>query len=347
MKNNEVHTLVIGAGQAGLAAAYYLQQRGVNFIVLDERTTVGEIWATRFDALRLFSPAWASGLPGLPWSGSQLRYPSKDEAAAYLRNYAAHFRFPIHLGQQAISLVPATGSGYVIETAAGTTYHAQHVIISTGAYTAPKIPAFAADLPKLVQQIHSSQYYRPSQIAGTGPVAVVGSGNSALQIAADLASSARPVYVAFDEKTSALPNNQLMWAFLKSTGLLRLSRSNFLGRRMMHTPEPVVSGDLQRLRSYANAKFVGRATGVTSEGALLAQGSTTPALEAVVWATGFQPAYDWVKLPIFDAAGVPRHQRGLTEALGIAFLGLPWLNSRSSALMGGAGADARYVVLNL
>ena len=347
MKNTKVHTLVVGAGQAGLAAAYYLQQQGQDFVVLDERATVGEVWATRFDALRLFSPAWASGLPGLPWPGSKLRYPSKDEAAAYLRDYAAHFRFPIHLGQRVISLAPATGSSYVIETAAGATYCAQHVIISTGAYTAPKVPEFAADLPKHVLQIHSSHYHRPSQIAGVGPVAVVGSGNSALQIAADLASTARPVYVAFDEKTKPLPNNQLMWAFLKSTGLLRLSRSNFLGRWMMHTPEPVVSGDLQRLRGYANAKFIGRATGATPEGALLARHSTTPPLEAVVWATGFQPAYDWVKLPIFDAAGVPRHQRGLTEAPGIAFLGLPWLDSRGSALMGGAGVDARFVVQNL
>ncbi|MDF7812816.1 NAD(P)/FAD-dependent oxidoreductase [Hymenobacter sp. YC55] len=347
MRNIEVHTLVVGAGQAGLAAAYYLQKQGVNFVVLDERAAIGEVWATRFDALRLFSPAWASGLPGLPWSGSKLRYPSKDEAAAYLRDYAAHFHFPIHLGQRAVSLVPATAAGYMVETAAGATYHAQHVIISTGAYTAPKIPSFAADLPRQVQQIHSSQYHRPSQIAGAGPVAVVGSGNSALQIAADLASTGQPVYVAFDEKTGAMPNNQLMWVLLKSTGLLRLSRSNFLGRFMMNSPEPIVSGDLQRLRSYTNAKFIGRATGATPEGALQAQRKTTPPLEAVVWATGFQPAYNWVKLPIFDATGAPRHQRGLTDAPGIAFLGLPWLDSRGSALMGGAGVDAKFVVQNL
>ncbi|WP_375437639.1 flavin-containing monooxygenase [uncultured Hymenobacter sp.] len=347
MEITKVHTLVIGAGQAGLAAAYYLQERGVEFMVLDERAAVGEVWATRFDALRLFSPAWASGLPGLPWSGSKLRYPSKDEAAAYLRNYAAHFQFPVHLRQRVSSLVPASGPGYVVETVAGAIYHAQHVIISTGAYTEPKVPVFAASLPAPVQQLHSSHYQRSAQVVGTGPVAVVGSGNSALQIAADLANTGRPVFVAFDDKTSALPNNQLMWALLKSTGLLRLSRSNFLGRRMMHSPEPVVSGDLQRLRGYANVQFVGRATGATPEGGLLARRHPTPPLNAVVWATGFRPAYDWIKLPIFDAAGVPRHNRGLTEAPGVAFLGLPWLNSRGSALMGGVGSDAKAVVYNL
>ncbi|HEX8428358.1 NAD(P)/FAD-dependent oxidoreductase [Hymenobacter sp.] len=342
-----VDTLVIGAGQAGLAAAYYLQQRGVAFVVLDERTAVGEVWATRFDALRLFSPAWVSGLPGCSWSGSKLHYPSKDEAAAYLRNYAAHFNFPVHLGRRATILRPADGVGYVVETATGATYQAQHVIVSTGAYTAPKVPAFATDLPPQVQQLHSSLYQQPSQITGPGPVAVVGSGNSALQIAADLAGTGRPVFVAFDEKTGALPNNQLMWVLLKSTGLLQLSRYNALGRRMMHSPEPVVSGDLQRLRHFTNVEFVGRATGATPAGALLARRRATPPLDAVVWATGFRPDYTWIKLPIFDADGVPRHKRGLTEAPGLAFLGLPWLNSRSSALMGGAGPDAEFVVQNL
>jgi putative flavoprotein involved in K+ transport len=340
-----VDTLVIGAGQAGLAAAYYLQQHGVEFVVLDERAALGEVWATRFDALRLFSPAWTSNLPGFPWAGSALRYPSKDEAATYLHDYARHFNFPVHLSQRVVALKrDAAGSGYTAETATGTTYRSRRVIVSTGAYTAPHRPAFATELPTHVQQVHSSQYQRPTQLPTSGPVAVVGSGNSALQIAADLAATGRPVFVAFDEKTGALPNNQLMWVLLKGTGMLRLSRYNMLGRRMMHSPEPVVSGDLQRLRSFSNAEFIGRAVGATAEGAIQGRRQTTPPLAAVVWATGFRPDFSWIKLPIFDSTGVPEHKRGITEVPGLAFLGLPWLNSRSSALMGGAGPDARHVV---
>ena len=348
MIGNRVDTLIVGAGQAGLAAAYYLQQHGVDFVLLDERAAVGEIWATRFDALRLFSPAWVSGLPGRPWRGSALRYPSKDEAATYLRDYAAHFRFPVHLGQRAVQLRAADNeSGYTIRTATGAIYHAQRVIISTGAYSAPRLPDFAAQLPAGVQQLHSSQYQRPSQVSGTIPVAVVGSGNSALQIAADLAEVGRPVFVAFDEKIGAFPNNQLTWLLLRGTGALRIARATSLGHRLMHRPEPVVRGDLQRLRRFSNARFIGRATGTTPEGGLQAQQQSTPPLAAVVWATGFGPAFHWVELSIFDSKGVPRHHRGLTEAPGIAFLGLPWLNSRSSALMGGVGLDAQYVVSKL
>ncbi|MBD2714154.1 NAD(P)-binding domain-containing protein [Microvirga sp. STR05] len=341
-------TLVIGAGQAGLAAAYYLQQRNIDFLLLEERAAVGDVWASRFDALRLFSPRWASSLPGLPWPGSALGYPTKDEAAAYLRQYAAHFRFPIHTGQRAVSLAPATvGNGYTVQTATGQMYQAQRVIVSTGAYSVPRIPDFAARLPTAVQQLHSSHYHSPQQIAGTGAVAVVGSGNSALQIAADLAATTRSVYAAFDDKTPSFPNNQATWALLKGTGMLGISRYNALGRYAMLQPEPVVRGDLQRLRRFPNAQFIGRASSSTPAGGLQGQRLATPPLEAIVWATGFGPGFDWIKLPIFEADGTPRHHYGLTEARGIAFLGLPWLNSRSSALMGGAGPDARHVVAQL
>ncbi|AII52352.1 flavin-containing monooxygenase [Hymenobacter sp. APR13] len=340
-------TLIIGAGQAGLAAAYYLQQRGVDFALLEERQAVGDIWATRFDALRLFSPQWASGLPGRPWPGPALHYPSKDEAATYLRNYAAHFGFRVHTGQKAVSLTPNPAGGYVVGTHTGQTYQVRRVIVSTGAYSAPRIPAFAGQLPASVQQLHSSHYRNPTQIAAAGPVAVVGSGNSALQIAADLASSGRPVFAAFDDQTPAFPNNQATWVLLKATGMLRVSRYNFAGRAMMHRPEPVVLGDLQRLRQFPNAQFMGRATGATAEGTLQGRRATTPPLAAVVWATGFGPDFDWIKLPIFEADGSPRHRYGLTDAPGVAFLGLPWLNSRSSALMGGAGPDAHHVVEHL
>jgi len=342
-------TLIIGAGQAGLAAAYYLQQHGVDFAVLDERAMVGEVWATRFDALRLFSPQWASGLPGRPWSGAALHYPSKDEAAAYLRDYATHFGFRVHLEQRATHLRPALpgAAGYVVQTAAGRTYHARRVIVCTGAYSAPRVPGFAEQLPSNVRQLHSSQYRNPTQFPGTGPVAVVGSGNSALQIAADLATTGRPMYAAFDDKTPIFPNNQATWVLLKGTGLLGVSRYNSVGRAMMNRPEPVVSGDFHRLRSFANAHFIGRAIGVTPDGTLQGRRATTPPLEAVVWATGFGPDFNWIELPIFNADGTPRHHFGLTDAPGLAFLGLPWLNSRSSALMGGAGPDARHVVERL
>ena len=341
-------TVVIGAGQAGLAAAYYLQQARVDFRVLDAGPAAGTAWAGRYDSLRLFSPAWASGLPGYAWPTPPLHYPTRDETTAYLRAYAAHFGFPLELQQRATHLAAApNGSGYVVQTAAGGTYHARRVIVATGPYTAPRVPEWAAQLPTSVTQLHSSAYQRPAQLPGTGPVAVVGSGNSALQIAADIAASGRPVVVAFDEKTPAMPNHQLMWAFLAATRLLRVPRHTALGRTMRHQPEPVVSGDLARLRGFANATFIGRATAALPTGGLQGQRAASPPLAAVVWATGYRPDYGWIDLPIIGPDGTPQHRRGLTAAPGVAFLGLHWLDSRGSALLNGAGADARRVVAAL
>lgn len=342
-------TVVIGAGQAGLAAAYYLQQANIEFRVLDAGPTAGAAWAGRYASLRLFSPAWASGLPGYAWPTPPLHYPTRDETTAYLRAYAAHFGFPLDLQQRATHLAAAPGpaGGYVVQTAAGRTYHARRVIVATGPYTTPNVPEWATTLPPTVAQLHSSAYQRPAQLPGSGPVAVVGSGNSALQIAADIAATGRAVVVAFDEKTPAMPNNQFMWAFLTATRLLRVPRHTALGRRMMGQPEPVVSGDLTRLRRFANATFIGRATAALPTGALQGQRAASSPLAAVVWATGYRPDYAWVNLPIIGPDGQPRHQRGLTAAPGVVFLGLDWLNSRSSALLNGAGADARRVVAAL
>ncbi|MDB5234737.1 MAG: hypothetical protein JWR44_1730 [Hymenobacter sp.] len=341
-------TLIIGAGQAGLAAAYFLQQAGVDFQLLDAAPAAGSTWAARYDTLRLFSPAWASGLPGRPWPGNPLRYPTHDETTAYLRDYAAHFSFPLEVNQRVTRLTAAAGStGYVAYTATGAAYQASRIIIATGPYATPFIPEWAAQLPATVTPLHSRDYRRPSQLPGTGPIAVVGSGNSALQIAADVAATGREVFVAFDEKTPALPNNQLMWAFLALTGLMRVPRHTRLGQRLHGRPEPVVSGDLARLRRLPSATFIGRAEAALPTGAIQGRQSQSAPLDAVVWATGYQPDFKWVDLPVLDAAGHPEHQRGLTASPGVAFLGLNWLDSRRSALLNGAGPDARRVVAEL
>ena len=339
-------TLVIGAGQAGLAAAYYLQRHGVDFRLLDAAPTAGHAWDTRYDSLRLFSPAWASGLPGRPWPGRRLRYPTRAETSAYLRDYAAHFAFPLDAGQRVTRLTAAPGQpGYHAHTAAGRTYAARRVIVATGPYTTPKIPAWASQLPTAVAQLPSRDYRRPAQLPGTGPVAVVGSGNSALQIAADIAATGRPVFVAFDEKTPAMPNNQLMWAGLTLPGPAAHSAphgpwpldgepARTRGERRPGPPAPAAGGHLHRHGPRRGCP----------PAAIQGQRAASPPLDAVVWATGYRPAYDWLELPILEADGQPRHQRGLTAAPGVAFLGLDWLDSRNSALLNGIGADARRVV---
>ena len=105
--------IVVGGGQAGLAVAYYLARQGADFLVLDAAAETGESWRTRWDSLRLFTPAEYDGLPGMQFPAADGDYPTKDMVADYLRDYAAHFALPVRLalrGHPASSRWPAGSS---------------------------------------------------------------------------------------------------------------------------------------------------------------------------------------------------------------------------------------------
>ena len=91
MPDQQCGTVVIGGSQAGLAVGYHLRQRGLPFVILDENDRIGDVWRTRWDSLRLFTPARYNGLPGMPFPGSPSVYPTKDETADYLETYAREF----------------------------------------------------------------------------------------------------------------------------------------------------------------------------------------------------------------------------------------------------------------
>ena len=131
------------------------------------------------------------------------------------------------------------------------------------------------------------------------------------------------------------------------SGFLRVPVRTALDARLRRQPEGVVRHDLLALRRQPTARFVSRATGVLPGSGLQGQQAATAPLDAVVWATGFRPDSSWIKLLIIGTDGALQHARGLTAALGVAVLGLPWLDTRSSALLNGAGADARRIVAAL
>lgn len=91
MIDQPVGTVVIGGSQAGLAAGYYLKQRDLPFVILDENERIGDAWRKRWDSLRLFTPGRYNGLPGMPCPGLPWAYPTKDEIVDYLQAYAREF----------------------------------------------------------------------------------------------------------------------------------------------------------------------------------------------------------------------------------------------------------------
>lgn len=132
-------TVVIGAGQAGLAASYYLQRAGMRFIVLEASDAPTGSWPHYYESLKLFSPAQYSSLPGYPFPGQASRYPLRDEVSAYLQSYAEHFQFSICFNQEVVRVEPG-GSGFQVTTATGEQYQSRAIIAATGPFQQPALP---------------------------------------------------------------------------------------------------------------------------------------------------------------------------------------------------------------
>jgi putative flavoprotein involved in K+ transport len=151
--------IVVGGGQAGLAIAYHLTRQGADFLVLHAGGEIGESWRTRWDSLRLFTPAQYDTLPGMPFPARNDDYPTKDMVADYFRSYAARFALPVRLGC-AVERVEHVAGEFVVYTGPGP-LRAHQAVIATGPFQAPVIPSLAADLSGEVAQLHSATYRRP------------------------------------------------------------------------------------------------------------------------------------------------------------------------------------------
>lgn len=342
-------TIVIGAGQAGLASGYHLRQRGARFLVLDGAAGIGESWRRRWDSLRLFTPARYNALPGMPFPGSPYALPVKEEVATYLEDYAAHFELPIRLNTRVASL-EATGNGFVVATDAGP-FSARSVIVATGAYHRPYIPAFAGELAPSLAQLHSSEYRNPHELP-PGDVLVVGAGNSGAQIAAEMAAAGRRTWLS-GRDTGAIPRRLLgrdIYDWLRWT-VLRPSVESFAGRRLMHgrlfAGDPLV-GFTRRELEHPLLTFAGRTVGVADGHPALEDGRTLDSVRTVLWCTGFRPDFGWIRMPLFGSDGYPLHRRGIVAAApGLGFVGLRYQYRVGSSLLGGVGEDAEYVVREL
>ena len=185
--------LVIGGGQAGLSVSYCLKQSEIEHLVL-ERDEIGCAWMKqRWDSFCLVTPNWQCDLPGYPYRGDDPNgFIKKDAIVDYVKGYAAHFAAPVCEGVS-VTRVSKVNGLYTVETSAGT-LTAGAVVLATGGYHAPKIPAMAAALPDTIVQVHSSTYRNPGSLP-KGAVLIVGTGQSGAQIAEDLHLAGRKVHL--------------------------------------------------------------------------------------------------------------------------------------------------------
>lgn len=343
-----VEVLVIGGGQAGLAAAQRLLARDIEVVVLSADARTGDTWRNRWDSLRLFTPARYCGLPDMPFPAPGAHLADKDEVADYLERYAERFDIPIRLGTTVTSL-GFDGRRYVAVAAPhGRVFEADRVIVATGAMSRPIIPVVAQDLASTIQQRHSSQYRHAFDLQD-GPVLVVGAGNSGAQIALELARD-RKVWLAGRE-TGHWPRRLLgrdlfdwLWPMLTRGTPETLVGKGFLafGRRGGF---PLI-GIPERTIREAGITRVPRLEGVRNGAPVC--GSLTLRPRVVIWSTGFRSDFSWIHLPVIADNGMPLHTRGVVDAMpGLYFTGMPFQHTKSSSLLGGVGADAEYVARHI
>jgi putative flavoprotein involved in K+ transport len=338
MERREV--LVVGGGQAGLAVGYFLARQGRDFVILEAADKPAAAWRERWDSLKLFTSARYDALPGLAFPGAPDRYPSRDEVAAYLTEYARHFHLPVELGSH-VRAIRKTDGRYLVELN-DRTYEADQVVVATGPFQMPLVPPISEGLGAEVVQFHSTAYRSP-QALPDGSVLVVGGGNTGYQIAEDLAGS-HEVHLSIGSKQKPLPQRilgrDLFW-YLDKTGLIRKSTTSRIGRRLQQNEDTLIGSSPKRLRRQG-VELHGRTIEASGTEVTFIDGTKLD-VRAVIWATGFQADHSWIDVPVFDESGRVVHQRGLTESAGLYFLGLPWQHTRGSALLGWVKDDAEHI----
>jgi putative flavoprotein involved in K+ transport len=194
----DVETIIIGAGQAGLSLSHLLTERSRPHVVVEQAAHVASAWRDgRWDSFTLVTPNWTIRLPGGHYAGADPDgFMPRDELVAYFEHYAAQSRAPIHFNTRVQAVTPHPSGGYAVRTdGEAPAWIARNVVVATGLFQRPRMPAFSAELPADVAQLHSGQYRRPEALPA-GAVLIVGSGQSGCQIAEELYQSGRTVYLS-------------------------------------------------------------------------------------------------------------------------------------------------------
>jgi putative flavoprotein involved in K+ transport len=339
LPRRDVDVVIVGGGQSGLALGYHLARRCRRFVILDTADRVGHAWRARWDSLRLITPCPYNDLPGMSFPAPVWSFPHKDEVADYLERYAETFALPVRLGER-VSSVQKGGTGYLVKSTTAV-YDSKAVVIATGPFQHPCVPEIAAGADPSLVQLHSSQYKNPDQLPD-GEILVVGCGNSGAGIAMDL-SSRRRVHLALgDTGTSprSILGRDLFW-WVHNLRLSQVTIDSRLGKHLSSGPDALIGITPEQI-GHLGVRVGPRLVRFEGQTSCFADGARQR-VDAVIWATGFRPRYDFLVEPVTDARGAPIHRRGVTRAEGLYFLGLKWQYRFDSSLLGGVGRDAAHL----
>jgi putative flavoprotein involved in K+ transport len=397
-----VETLIVGAGQAGLAVSRCLTGQGADHVVV-ERGRIAERWrSSRWESLRLLTPNWMSRLPAWSYPGADPHgYMTAPELAGYLEDYAGSFTAPVH-ENTTVELVEASAGGLRVVTDQRT-WLARNVVVATGTENRPYLPSAAGGIDPAIHQLTAGRYRGPDQVPGGG-VLVVGASASGVQIADELSRAGRPVVISVG-RHARLPRRyrgrDILWWMDRAGVLGQTIDQVHNARSARRAPSLQLSGHGRPIGLDALAaggvRLAGRLVAAdgrrlsfaddlpatigeaqarlervlrTIDGYLARRGGegagpadppapfTAPAgpveldlrragISTVIWATGYQPAYPWLLVPVLDRHGQIAHSRGVTSVPGLYVLGLKFLYRRNSSFVDGVASDARFVAAHV
>jgi len=334
--------IIIGAGQAGLAMAYYLNKQRANYIVVDANSEIGAPWLKRWDSLKLFTPSEFNNLPGMNFPHEKGHYADKYEVAKYLKSYVKKFNIPVAFNQKVSSLKKE--NDYFIVKGESQIYKTKNVIVATGPFHTPFTPPCHTNISKDIFQIHSEHYKSPSQLQN-GATLVVGAGDSGVQILEEISNTDREVYFSGNTNITSIPQEILgktLWWWFKKVGFLTAHKYSWVGKKLSTGGQPIIGTDVKSLFKKSNITCVGRTLGANLD-TITFEKEKISNIKNIVWATGFKPNFDWIENIKLDDSHYPTNFRGVSEIEGLYYLGLPWLYTRGSATLGGVKKDAKYL----
>jgi len=335
--------IVIGGGQSGLAAARALRAAGLAPMVLEAGTEPVGSWPHYYDTLTLFSPAAYSGSPGFPFRGDPERYPARDEVVDHLREYAATLDVDIRTGCRVTSVTSAGDRGFLVTTDTGDVIHTAGVVAATGSFQSPHLPSLRGQHSFEGRLLHVADYRRPEPFVDQR-VVVVGAGDSAVQIASELAEVAE-VTLATRHPLAFLPqriDGRDLHYWLARTGFDDLP-VEWLAPLL---PQTLVT-DTGRYRAAVESGRPDRRpmfTAMDGEAVIWSDGERE-AVDTVLFATGYRPHLDYLDTLGALTGGLPRHSGGIsTTHPGLGYVGLEFQRSYASNTLRGVNRDAEYIV---
>jgi len=400
MLTEKIDTVVVGAGQAGIAMSEHLSNANIPHLVL-ERSRIAERWRSeRWDSLVANGPAWHDRFPNMEFPDFDPNgFPTKEQVADYFVAYADMINAPIHCGVEVLEVKRNDGHrGFRVETSHGV-IEANNVVAATGPFQCPLIPDL---VPKneTITQIHSKDYYNPEQLP-EGAVLVVGAGSSGAQIADELLLAGKSVYLSvgphdlpprryrgrdfvwwlgvlgkweaitkdpdMDHVTIAVSGahggHTVDFRRLAEQGITLLGRTKSFKNNLMHfatdLAKNIANGNAYTLSllDQADAYVIRNGLDFPEEpearkvlpdpkcvtDPILELNLEEAGINSIVWATGFDVDYSWLKVDALDEKGKPKHERGISAESGVYFLGLPWQSRRGSSFIWGVWQDAKFL----